>query len=404
MSAGADVLLIANNFPPVRGGSAAVYANLARCAASRITVLAPRISYADGLPLLGWREYDRGAAFRVSRLSLLRTIIGGKHGMGGKLLFIGQDFLIRGRLAWAALRVVARERPRAVCVGELLASGWMIRFLRFLPRVRIVVYVHGEEITTHNSYDPDRSRRRRALMAADCIIVVSRFTERAVRELLGDRRSERVVLVGNGVDTTRFSPAPRDAELIDRYGLDGRFVFVTVCRLLEKKGVDHALRAFAVLLRAYPDTRYLIVGTGPYEPQLHDLAAELGLGGAVVFVGDVSEDELVEHYRLGDVFLMPNRALPDGDTEGFGLVFLEANACGLPVIAGCDGGSMDAVRDGENGLVVDGRSIVAICDAMTRLRGDEALRRSLGLAGLAAAAAADWSQQTEAFLLACARR
>jgi phosphatidylinositol alpha-1,6-mannosyltransferase len=404
MTATAEVLLIANNFPPVRGGSAAVYANLARCAADRITVLAPRINYADGLPLIGWREFDRRAKFRIARLTLLRTIMGVERSSAGKLLFVAQDFLIRTRLFWTALRLLARERPGAVCIGELLASGWMIRFLHYLPGVRTVVYVHGEEITTDNPYDPDCARRRRALMAADCVIVVSRFTERAVRKMLGERSSEQVVLVGNGVDSTRFSPAPRDAQLVERHGLGGMFVFVTVCRLLEKKGVDNALRAFAALLPAYPDTRYLIVGTGPYESALHKLAAELGVAGAVVFVGDVAEDELVEHYRLGDVFLMPNRALPDGDTEGFGLVFLEANACGLAVIAGCDGGSMDAVSDGANGLIVDGHAVPAIGEAMQRLRSDDGLRRRLGQAGLATAAGADWSRQTEAFLLACGRR
>ena len=409
MTGHAEVILIANNFPPVRGGSGAVYASLGRRAAGRIAVIAPRLSYADGLPLIGWREYDRTAPFRIERLPLLRTTIGAPTGVLAKRLFSAHDVMIRARLLLLLLRLILRERPRAVCVGELLASGWLLAFLGRLPwplrrGLRRMVYVHGEEITTDEPYDQDFSRRRRALLAADRIVVVSRFTHRAVLNVLGEGEAPRIVLIENGVDTERFRPGPREQELVDRYRLEGSFVFVTVCRLLEKKGVDQALRAFARVAGRWPETRYLIVGTGPYQPALRDLAADLGIATSVTFAGNVAEHELVAHYRLGDVFVMPNRALPNGDTEGFGLVFLEANASGLPVIAGRDGGSADAVRDGENGLVVDGNSVDAIEHAMDRLRVDATLRTALAAGGLAAARAADWSRRTEAFLEACLDR
>ncbi len=400
-----DVLLIANNFPPVRGGSPAVYASLARCAAGRIMVLAPSINYADGLPLIGWREHDRTAQFRVDRLRLLRTTMAPRQGALANLAFRLEDLRIRAEIVWLLWRKLRHEGPRAICIGELLASGWILSLLRalppFLPRPRRIVYVHGEEITTDDLYDPDGRRRRRALLAADRIVVVSRFTQRAVLDLLGERLSPRIFLVENGVNTSRFCAAPRSAELVGRYTLAGHFVFVTVCRLLEKKGVDQALRALAALLPDHPQTCYLIVGSGPYEPELRSLARDLAISHAVVFAGNVPEHELVEHYRLGDVFVMPNRALPNGDTEGFGLVFLEANGCGIPVIAGQDGGSADAVKDGENGLVVDGNSVPAIEAAMRRLLTDPALRARLSSQGLQAAQAADWSSRAETFLRVC---
>ncbi len=403
-----DILLIANNFPPVRGGSGSVYASLARCAGGRISILAPKVSYADGLPLIGWREHDRSAPFRIVRLRLLRTIIGNHQGPTAKLRLAVADVSIRARVACHILAAVARSRPRAICIGELSASGWLIVMLANLwglvpglPRLRRVVYVHGEEITTADSYDPDFRRRRRTLLAADRVIVVSRFTQGLLLDLLGGREQDRVVLVENGVDTTRFSRAARDANLVERYGLAGNFVFVTVCRLLQKKGVDQTLRAFVSLLATHPGTRYLIVGTGPHEPALRSLASELGIDASVTFAGNVTDYELVAHYRLGDVFVMPNRALTNGDTEGFGLVFLEANACGLPVIAGRDGGSVDAVRDLDNGLVVDGRSVAEIAAAMHRLRSDPALRDQLSMNGLAAAREADWTRRTEAFIRVC---
>jgi phosphatidylinositol alpha-1,6-mannosyltransferase len=396
------VALVVNNFPPVRGGSAVVYASLARCAPGRIVVVAPRINYADGLPVIGWREHDRRQPYRVIRLSLLRTIMSSRAPSGPrKLAFLLLDAAIRVRLAGLLLWLVARHGVRAICVGEMSASGWLSRLFAAVPGVRTIVYVHGEEITTEDLYDQGHRRARRALLANDRVVVVSRFTERAVAELLGPPGRGRVTLIENGVDGERFTPRPPAPDLMELYGLTGCFVFVSVCRLLEKKGVDQALRAFAQVLRHAADSRYVIVGGGPYRAALEALAESLALGHAVVFAGQVADDELVDHYRLGQVFVMPNRELANGDTEGFGLVFLEANSCGLPVIAGQDGGSTDAVRDGVNGLVVDGRSVEAIAAAMLRLRQDGGLRDTLRRQGLAVAAAAGWTGKTEAFLRLC---
>ena len=399
---GAPVLLVANNFPPVRGGSASVYANLARNAGRRIEVLAPRVGYTDGLILIGWRENDRHACYPVRRLPLLRTIITETPAHGSKRLqFIARDLLIRFRVGLAVLHAIAFRGVRTICIGELLASSWMLQMLRWLPGVRKIAYVHGEEITTALDSPPLRMRSRTALARSDIIIVVSRFTERTVADLIGDDAAAKIRLIENGVDNERFSRGPKSPSLLTLYGIEGSFVFVSVCRLLAKKGIDHAILAFARLLDRYPDSRYLVVGTGPYRPTLEALVDQHGLRGKVIFAGQVGEDELVEHYRLGDVFVMPNRRMPDGDTEGFGLVFLEANACGLPVIAGQDGGSTDAVTDMTNGLVVDGHSIEAIAEAMLRVRSDAALYARLHAGALETAARAGWSRKTADFLANC---
>ncbi len=394
---------VANNFPPGRGGSAVVYGNLARCAAGRLVVVAPRVGYADGLPMIGWREHDRCQTYRTERVRLLRTVMaaGPRRGLD-RALFLAADLGIRLRLVATLARLVAGG-VRTICLGELQASGWIARLCAALPGLRTVIYVHGEEITTEDSYDAGHARARRALLASDRIVVVSHFTQRAVAALLGEAQCGRVHLIENGVDSERFSPAPRAPDLVELYRLGGCFTYVSVCRLLEKKGVDTALRAFAAIHAQAPETRYLIVGTGPYRDTLERLAAELGLQDRAIFAGQVADDELVDHYRLGDVFVMPNRELPNGDTEGFGLVFLEANSCGLPVIAGRDGGSTDAVRHGENGLVVDGASVDAVAQAMRQLRDDPALYETLRQRGLAMAAQSGWRAKTDAFLRLCER-
>jgi phosphatidylinositol alpha-1,6-mannosyltransferase len=393
------VLLVTNNLPPVRGGSGVVYDNLARHANGRIGVVAPRLSYQDGEPLIGWREHDRVVPYPVIRLTLLRTVMRqAKPDWLDRLSFGLHDAAIRARLLVTLARHLLTRRVAAVCIGELVASAWVLRVLRFVPSVTRAVYVHGEEITTQDSYDAGQDRRRAALLAAHRIIVVSRFTATMVAELLGDAATGRIRLIENGVDGARFRPMPRSPHLAARYGLEDCFVFVSVCRLLEKKGVDHAIRAFARVVARYPDSRFLVVGDGEYREELERLAADPAVAGKVGFAGAVSEDELVDHYVLGDVFVMPNRRRANGDTEGFGLVFLEANACGLPVIAGSDGGSTDAVRDGVNGMVVDGHSVDAIAAAMLTLRADAGLRARLREGGIEAAAAADWRRKAEDFL------
>ena len=399
------ILLVTNNLPPVRGGSANVYDALARHAGGAITVIAPKLSYLDGLPLIAWREHDRLAPYPVIRLNLLRTVMHADApgralpGRLGRAWFRLHDAAIRARLLAVLARCLLRERVAAVCVGELVASAWLLGALRVCaPWVTRAVYVHGEEITTRDDYDVRLDRRRRALLAAHHIVVVSRFTAGVVDELLGAAGQGRIRLIENGVDGARFRPLPRPADLVAQHGLAGCFVFVSVCRLLEKKGIDHAIRAFATVAAAYPDSRYLVVGDGPYRPALAAIAADCGVADKVVFAGAVADEELVQHYVLGDVFVMPNRRLANGDTEGFGLVFLEANACGLPVIAGSDGGSTDAVRHGVNGLLVDGHAVAAIAEAMLALRGDAALRERLRAGGHAAAAAADWRHKAGAFV------
>ena len=406
------VLLVANNFPPVRGGSAVVYDTIARYGDGRVIVLAATHSYTDDLPLIGWREHDRQAPYPILRLRLLRTVLqtAPLRGWVARARFRLGDLAIRTRVLATVLWLILLGGVRAVCIGELVSAGWLFSVLRLFPFVRRVVYMHGEEITTSDGYDDDFSRRRRYVAGAQRIVAVSRFTRAVTARLLadgtagaacGEDAGGRIVLIENGVDPQRFCPGPKRVDLLRYYGIEGAFVFVAVCRLLKKKGIDHAIRAFASVVAAFPDSRFLVVGDGAFRDRLEGIAAEVGVGEQVVFTGLVAEEELVDHYRLGDVFVMPNRELPNGDTEGFGLVFLEANACGLAVVAGNAGGSPDAVSDGVNGLVVDGRDVAAIGTAMLRLRKDAGLREVLAARGLEVAAGADWRGKAGAFLEVC---
>lgn len=394
-------LVVANTFPPVHGGSAIVYDSLARFGGGRVSVLAPEQDYRHGGPIQGWREFDRRAPFKVHRIRLLRTLfLPEDAGMVQRACGLAADLLIRFSTLRAIRRIVRAEDVTVLCIGELVACGWLAGACRRLFGLKTLIYVHGEEISTRAEYDAGGQRRRASLAAADGVVAVSRFTREALTQAFGVPAA-KIELVSNGVDLVRFQPRPRQAALVARYGLQGKPVLLTVGRLYARKGMDRVIESLPRVRRQIGDVRYLIVGEGSYRAELEALVARHGLGGHVVFAGAVPDYELAAHYGLGDVFIMANREMPDGETEGFGLVFLEANACGLPAIAGRAGGSVDAVTDRLNGLVVDGDDTAAIAEAIISLFQDEALRLRLRSGGITVARQSGWERRVEQFQRFC---
>ncbi|HET6607430.1 MAG TPA: glycosyltransferase [Rhodopila sp.] len=400
---GNHCLVVANTFPPVHGGSAIVYDSLARFGKGRVSVLAPQEDYRNGLPIQGWREFDRSAPFPIHRIRLLRThFLPEKARIFRRLYGIVAELSIRISVLSAIRKIIRTEDVKIVCVGELVAGGWLAAACRRFFKVKTIIYVHGEEISTRTSYDQAGLRRRRALADAAGIVAVSRFTRQALIEGLGVP-PEKIQLISNGVDLGRFSVQPSAKHLVDRYGLAGRRVLLTVGRLYARKGVDKVIEALPQILRGVPDLVYLVVGAGTYRSTLQALAAEHQVTDHVAFAGAVPDHELTAHYGLADAFIMANRELSDGDTEGFGLVFLEANACGVPVVAGKAGGSTDAVTDRVNGLVIDGTNVGEIVTAVVSLFSDAELRARLIAQGRVVAEASSWDQRVEQFLEFCDR-
>jgi phosphatidylinositol alpha-1,6-mannosyltransferase len=171
---------------------------------------------------------------------------------------------------------------------------------------------------------------------------------------------------------------------------------VCVSRLVPRKGQDMLVRALPAIRRRVPDAALLLVSGGPYRKTVARLAREAGVAEHVVFTGSVRWEELPAHYAAGDVFAMPCRTRRGGlDVEGLGIVYLEASATGLPVVAGDSGGAPDAVRDGETGYVVGGSDVPAIADRVARLLADPELAARLGKAGRAWVES-DWRWETQA--------
>jgi phosphatidylinositol alpha-1,6-mannosyltransferase len=224
----------------------------------------------------------------------------------------------------------------------------------------------------------------RTLSRSDFCIAVSRFTKnRIIKRIPVD--PEKIRVLPNGVDLDRFSPDVESSELRDTLGLHPNTkVLMTLARVVERKGHDTVINALPKILAAFPNTVYMIAGPWRdwYVRDLKRLIAELGLEKHVLFTGLLSEEDLVRYYNLADVYIMVSRELEaSGDTEGFGITFLEANACEKPVIGSFSGGIPDAVEDGVTGFLVDPKDTDIIANRVIQLFRDTRLAEELGRNG-----------------------
>jgi len=251
-----------------------------------------------------------------------------------------------------------REKPDLILAMHLHFLPVPV-LLKSLRQVRVVAVLHGIEVWRQLNLV-----RRSALRGADLLIAVSQFT-RSEALRLHDLDEARVIVIPNTFNARRFSIGPKPPELLARHGLTARQpILLTISRLDPGegyKGHEQILRALPDLAKRFPDIRYIIGGTGPHAGRLQALAQELGVADRVIFAGFIPNHELCAYYQLCDVFVMPSQK------EGFGIVFLEAMACGKPVIGGNRDGSVDALDGGRLGVLVDPESPEEICHAVTTL-------------------------------------
>ncbi|MET9186790.1 glycosyltransferase family 4 protein [Streptomyces tendae] len=271
----------------------------------------------------------------------------------------------------------------SVWFGAAAPLGLMAPALRRAGAERLVATTHGHE-AGWAQLPAARQLLRRIGESTDTITYLGEYTRSRIAGALTPEAAARMVQLPPGVDEKTFHPASGGDEVRARLGLTERPVVVCVSRLVPRKGQDTLIRAMPRILAAEPDAVLLIVGGGPYERDLRRLAEETGVAASVHFTGAVPWSELPAHYGAGDVFAMPCRTRRGGlDVEGLGIVYLEASATGLPVVAGDSGGAPDAVLDGETGWVVRGEDPNESADRITTLLADPQLRRRMGERGRA---------------------
>ncbi len=402
MSKTSNCLLVANIFAPIHGGSANVYASLCRLAPKgSIVALAARHNYDLNEPIAGWQEHDRNCGYPVERLELLRSPV--LPPPANKLVSVYRRLAIDLPIAWRVLRktvgLIKEHRIGILCIGELNSMAWLGEICRKLTNIRLMYYVHGEEVTTQIQAGSFGRKRLLHLQRADAIVAVSSFTRQTLIDL--GISAERIHLVENAVDTTRFCPGPVDQAFLERWGISNKRVVVSIGRLITRKGFDRSIEAWPAVLERHPDAHLLIVGNGPQRAELEKLITRHGVQHAITLTGAISDADLLAAYRSGEFFMMANRTLPDGDTEGFGLVFLEANACGRTVVGGRAGGAVEAIRDGQTGLLVDGNQPGQIAEAVIRLLDDNNLCERLQQDGLQHALTNSWTTRALQFHQLC---
>lgn len=360
------VLVLTELFLPTKGGTAVWFAEVYR----RLGGKEVHIVTAD---VPGAAEVDRLHPNRIHRLDLRRVPWLRPESLGMYARFFARS-----------LRLALTRRPLAVHAGRALPEGlvaWAVARLSGRP---VVIYAHGEELTTWGRGGKYQAMRF-ALRHADRVIANSGYTQEELLRM--GVPGERIVQINPGVDVERFRPGLACGDLRAAIGIrPEQKLILSVGRLQRRKGFDMVVQCLPELARLGVDARYALIGIGEDQAYLAELARTQGVADRVHFLGHVSAEDLPRWYNACDVFAMPNREI-NGDTEGFGMVFLEAAACGKPSIAGAAGGTGAAVLEGVSGYRVDGTNLAALAEALACVLRDAELAARLGQAGLARALA-----------------
>ncbi len=273
-----------------------------------------------------------------------------------------------------------RNEYDAVHAGRVLPEGLCAWAIARLIRCPVVIYVHGEEITTWKRSPRRLKAMRFAFRHADRLIANSDFTRQQLLDL--GVSPNTITIINPGVNLERFHPNYEIEDLKAAIGLKtGQKLIVSVGRLSRRKGFDQIIAALPRLIDSGIDVRYALIGIGDDEEYLQHQAQKHGVAKQVHFLGHVDPDDLPRWYCAAVVFAMPNRVF-NNETEGFGMVFVEAAACGTPSIAGDAGGTGSAVQHGKTGLRVDGEDVQAVTNALKKILDDESFAVSLGKAAL----------------------
>lgn len=354
-------LVITELFLPTKGGTAVWFAEVYRRLGGKgIHIVTAGVSGADKL--------DTEHPNSIHRISLRR-----RSWLRPESLAMYLNLFVH------ALRLGLTHRFDAVHAGRVLPEGfvaWLVARLTLRP---VVIYVHGEELT---GWGQGRKYQlmRFTLNHADRLVANSDYTRGVLLDMgVG---GERITLVYPGVDVQRFRPDLPFQDLREHLGVDSdNLLILSVGRLQRRKGFDRVIESLPELLRRGIKVHYALIGIGEDQHYLTQLARDGGVADRVHLLGHVEADELPRWYNACDLFVMANREV-QGDTEGFGMVFVEAAACEKASIAGTAGGTGSAVEHGVTGIRVNGDDRDALIEALAGLLVDEQRRKEMGRLGL----------------------
>ena len=285
------------------------------------------------------------------------------------------------RVARAVKKLIAREKIEVVFFGAAAPLAILAPGLRRSGAKKIVSLTHGHEVWWAKLW-PFKWLIRYIGNNVDHLTYLGDFTREEISKSLSAKSATAMVKIAPGIDTTHFAPQPSATQLRESLGLSDKKVIVSVGRLVHRKGQDSLISSLPEILRHHPEAHILMVGTGPYLNHLEALAQKYAVQESITFIGRIQYSDLPRYICAGDIFAMPSRSRLAGlEVEGLGIVYLEASACGLPVIAGKSGGAPDAVLEGETGITVDGRNPADVARAVIDLFDNPIKAKEMGERG-----------------------
>ncbi len=354
--------------------------------ADKIVVLAPEQE--------GAQAFDLRQNFTIIRRKLLNQFSEKMpKGIAGVLK-------LAATVKWMSLikhiyQVAKNHKIELIAAGQILPIGTLALTYKKQKRTPYIFFAHGLDITLPQKFMRKKTLLKKIINEAKAIVANSHWTKDELIKLGAE--PEKVVVAYPCPNLTSQQPSEwKIEEIITEHELKNKKIILTVGRLVERKGHDMVIKAMPEILKSVPNAIYLIVGDGPDKNKLENLVNQLSLRDHVRFLGAVPQKDLAAYYSICDVFIMPSRQLANGDVEGFGIVYLEANLFGKPVIGGNIGGTAEAIVNGKTGILVNPESTEDIAGATIELLSNKAYAERLGMQGLQRVSEEfDWQTQTE---------
>jgi phosphatidylinositol alpha-1,6-mannosyltransferase len=352
--------LISENFPPKPGGSGRWFWELySRLPKGQYQVLAGIDQTSTG--------FDQRATLPITRENLSSSEWGVASLKGLRFYF---------KKFWSIKRYINKNGIKEIHCGRVLPEGVIAYLLNIVTGIPYVCYVHGEDLETAKSSREQYFICGQVIKRAKMIVCNSQNSADIVAEF-GEAAKAKSKVMHPGVDKNMFFPASANQQIKDDLGWGKRRVALTVGRLQARKGQDMMIKAVPKIVEQYPDFLYAIVGGGEQKQELISLVADLNLTEHVMFMSEISDEQMVQCYQQCDLFILPNRTI-NQDIEGFGMVLVEAQSCGKPVIAGDSGGTKETMLDGQTGYVIDATSVSTISAKVCAMLDDDDSLQSMG--------------------------
>jgi phosphatidylinositol alpha-1,6-mannosyltransferase len=327
------------------------------------------------------RHFDSEIQFKVIRSYFVRTVLGHRS-FGSTLdrIWVGLiEYLFRPIIT---LYWIIRLNPKTVVFTEICFTSAFILYLNGIIRKPIILFAYGEELTKLGVKPLHRGWLRYSIIRCTAIISVSDYTSDLLIDLGAFKSKIHKILPSVGLRKVHVYSEDQLLQFRNELNLNGNIVLLTVSRLEKRKNHEHVIRTLPSILECYNNVKYVIVGGGQLRKELEKLAEELNVAENIIFAGEVDDDLLTRYYRLADLFILPHIELPElHDTEGCPTVFFEACANGVPVISGEAGGVKDVIKNGYNGLIVSGKSIIELRDKVLHILGNPVFKEELIMNG-----------------------